>query len=315
MSDPQVSAIVCTHNRDDYLGVALDSLLEQDFRGVYEVIVVDNRSSDRTAEVVAARQPNPRLQYVYEPELGLSVARNTGARLARGSVLAYLDDDAIASSQWLRTLYDAYQQNDRLAIAGGKVTLIWANQTPPGWLSANLAGNLGAYDLGDQVCLIHSPGLTPRGVNYSLRKVFWEQVEGFNPELGRVGTRLLSNEELYMTELALRHGWQVAYLPTATVAHHIAPERLHRSWFLQRSWWQGISECTREQLTGQTGLRQLWHGGERLLRGLYRSLKYINDPAASFDNVVYAYGQVGYIFTAVQVLLWRSHWVKPFSGI
>ena len=61
MSDPQVSAIVCTHNRDGYLGAALDSLLEQDFIGAYEVIVVDNCSSDRTAEVVAARQPHPHL--------------------------------------------------------------------------------------------------------------------------------------------------------------------------------------------------------------------------------------------------------------
>lgn len=315
MSDPQVSAIVCTHNRDNYLGAALDSLLEQDFTEVYEVIVVDNRSSDRTAEVVAARQPNSRLHYVYEPELGLSVARNTGARIARGTVLAYLDDDAIASPHWLRTLYDAYQQNERLAIAGGKVTLIWANQTPPGWLSANLAGNLGAYDLGDRVRLIDCSGLTPRGVNYSLRKAFWEQIEGFTPALGRVGTRLLSNEELYMTELALKHGWQVAYLPTADVAHHIAPERLHRSWFLQRSWWQGISECTRERLTGQTGLGQLRRGGERFLRGLYRSLKYINDPAVSFDNVVYAYGQVGYIVTAVKELTLPSHRAKPSNGI
>ena len=315
MSDPQVSAIVCTHNRDGYLGAALDSLLEQDFIGAYEVIVVDNCSSDRTPEVVAARQPHPHLHYVYEPELGLSVARNTGAKLARGEVLAYLDDDAIASPHWLRTLHAAYQQNDRLAIAGGKVTLIWANQTPPIWLSANLAGNLGAYDLGDRACLIDRSGLTPRGVNYSLRKLFWQQVEGFTTELGRVGTRLLSNEELYMTELALKHGWQVAYLPTAHVAHHVAPERLCRSWFLERSWWQGISECTRERLNGQTGLGQLRCGAERFLRGLYRSLKYLNDPAVRFDNVVYAYGQVGYMVTAIQDLLTPSQRFKLLNGL
>lgn len=315
MSDPQVSAIVCTHNRDRYLGAALDSLLKQDFIGSYEVIVVDNHSSDRTSEVVAARQPHPYLHYVYEAELGLSVARNTGARLARGTVLAYLDDDAIASPQWLRTLHEAYQQNSRLAIAGGKVTLLWADQIPPRWLSPNLASNLGAYDLGDRVCFIERSGSTPRGVNYSLRKAFWEQVDGFTAELGRVGTRLLSNEELYMTELALKHGWQVAYLPAAQVAHHVAPERLSRSWFLQRSWWQGISECTRERLSGQAGLGQLQRGGERCLRGLYRSLRYMDDPAVSFDNVVYAYGQVGYLVTAIRDLLIPSHRLKLLNGL
>jgi glycosyltransferase involved in cell wall biosynthesis len=97
MSDPQISAIICTHNREEYLGAAIDSLLEQDFYS-YEVIVVDNASSDRTREIVEERLSNPRLNYVYEPVTGLSVARNTGAKEARAPILAYLDDDAVASS-------------------------------------------------------------------------------------------------------------------------------------------------------------------------------------------------------------------------
>ncbi|MBD6616123.1 glycosyltransferase family 2 protein [Komarekiella sp. 'clone 1'] len=304
MPDPQISAIICTHNRDTYLGAAIDSLLTQDFTADFEVVVVDNGSGDRTREVVEQRASDPRLKYIFEPTIGLSVARNTGARVARGDILAYLDDDAVASPGWLQVLYFAYKDNSQLAIAGGKVTLLW----PPGiqqprWISPGLAGNLGAYDLGDNIIYIEQPGLTPRGLNYSIRRSFLEEIGGFDPQLGRVGKNLLSNEELQMTELALQRSWQVAYLPEALVAHNVAPERLQRSWFLNRGWWQGISECYREQLSGKAGVAQLQRGSERFLRGLYKAVQYFSDPAERFDKLVYAYGQIGYLNAAIQGLL------------
>lgn len=307
MPNPQISAIICTHNRDTYLGAAIDSLLAQNFTAAFEIVVVDNASNDSTRDVVETRLADARLRYVYEPITGLSVARNTGAKVACSDILAYLDDDAVASPQWLQTLYDAYKSNLKLAIAGGKVTLLWApNLHPPRWLSSGLAGNLGAYDLGEQVMYVDRPSLTPRGLNYSIRRSFLDQVGGFDLNLGRVGKNLLSNEELRMTELALERGWQVAYLPDALVAHNVAPERLNRSWFLSRGWWQGISECYREQLAGRAGWGQLTRGAERLLRGLYRSLLHFSDPAQSFDNFAYAYGQIGYLKAALQGIVSKS---------
>lgn len=308
MPDTRISAIICTHNRDTYLGAAIDSLLAQDFAGDFEVVVVDNGSGDRTVQVVEQRSHNPRLKYIFEPIIGLSVARNTGARVAGGDILAYLDDDAVASDRWLHVLYSAYENNSKLAIAGGKVTLLWPqNIQQPRWLSPGLASNLGAYDLGNSTVYIDKPGLTPRGLNYSIRRRFLEEIGGFDPHLGRVGKNLLSNEELQMTELALQKGWQVAYLPEAIVAHNVAPERLNRSWFFQRSWWQGISECYREQLAGQAGLEQLLRGSERFFRGLYKAMRYFRDPAESFDNFVYAYCQIGYLNAAIQGLLSTSN--------
>lgn len=303
MPDPQISAIICTHNRDTYLGAAIDSLLAQ-FAAGFEVVVVDNNSSDRTREVVEQRLSDPRLKYVFEPILGLSVARNTGAKESRGEILAYLDDDAVACDRWLQILYSAYENNSKIAIAGGKVTLLWPQGIQqPRWLSPGLAANLGAYDLGDSIVYIEQPGLTPRGLNYSIRRSFLNEIGGFDPNLGRVGKNLLSNEELQMTELALQRGWQVAYLPDALVAHNVAPERLNRSWFLNRGWWQGISECYREQLAGKAGIGQLQRGSERFVRGLYKSLQHFRDPAERFDKFVYAYGQIGYLNAAIQGLL------------
>jgi glycosyltransferase involved in cell wall biosynthesis len=303
MSQSLISAIICTHNREQYLGLAIDSLLHADFTD-FEIIVVDNASTDGTRQVVETRLPNPKLRYIYEPVTGLSVARNTGAKNSQSPIIAYLDDDAIATPQWLRVLYSAYENHPKLAIAGGKVTLIWPEGiTPPPWLSDNLAGNLGAYNLGDQWVEIKNPGLTPRGLNYSIRRSFLEKIGGFDVNLGRVGKRLLSNEELQMTELALEQGWQVAYVPEALVAHHVAPERVNRAWFMERGWWQGISECYREQLAGRDGIVQLGRGGERIIRGLYKTIKYFDNPALRFDNFVYAYGQIGYLGAAISGLV------------
>lgn len=310
MTSLTISAIICTHNREAYLGAAIDSLLEQDAEE-FEVVVVDNASCDRTREVVEARLPHPRLKYIYESEVGLSVARNRGVRESTGEILAYLDDDAVASPQWLRILINAYESNEKLAIAGGKVTLLWPpGIAPPGWISDNMAGALGLYDLGADIVNIQQPGLTPRGLNYSIRRTFLNEIGGFDVNLGRVGTRLLSNEELQTTERALEMGWQVAYLPEALVAHNVAPERVNPAWFLKRSWWQGVSECYREQLAGRAGLRQFGAAGERIARGLYKSAKHFTDPAQRFENFLYAYSQIGYLGSALRGMIAPPAWMK-----
>lgn len=306
MSNPKIAAIICTHNREEYLGAAIDSALNQDFPEAFEVVVVDNASDDRTREITESRLGDPRLKYIYEPVLGLSVARNTGANSTQAEILAYLDDDAVASPGWLSALYRAYQEHPQLAIAGGKVTLILPpGATYPYWLSPEMSGCLGAYDLGEKQVWITQPGLTPRGLNYAIRRDFLTQIGGFDPNLGRVGKNLLSNEELLMTELALKLNWQVAYLPDALVAHNVAPERLEKAWFWRRGWWQGISEYYRDQLAGRKSMTQLRLSLERISRGLYKSVKYYRDPAQRFDNLVYAYGHLGYLQALVQ------GWLSP----
>ncbi len=302
---PLISAIICTHNREQYLGAAIDSLLTQTL-DCYEVIVVDNASTDGTAAVAKARLGDDRVRYIYESTLGLSVARNTGAQAAQGQVIAYLDDDAEASEGWLASLWEVFEANQKVAIAGGKVTLIWPpNAQPPTWLSADLSSGLGAYDLGNELLYIQQSALTPRGLNYAVRKQFLQDVGGFDTHLGRVGKNLLSNEEQQMTRQALDRDWQVAYVPKALAAHNVAPARMKPGWFLSRSWWQGISESYREQASGTTGLWQLRGGGERLIRGLYKTLKYIHNPAQRFENFAYAYGQIAYLGSVIRHLVWR----------
>ncbi|MEM1366421.1 MAG: glycosyltransferase [Cyanobacteria bacterium P01_H01_bin.15] len=310
MGTPRIAAIICTHNREQYLGAAIDTLLDQTCDH-YEVLVVDNASTDNTKQVVDVRLEHPRLRYVYESTLGLSSARNRGAVETSAPILAYLDDDAEASPQWLNVLAEAFEMQPKLGVAGGKVTLIWpAGLSAPLWLTDGLAAGLGAYDLGSEPLQITDPQLTPRGLNYAIRRQFLSEIGGFDVNLGRVGKNLLSNEELYMTELALKQGWQVQYLPTALAAHNVSLERTKQDWFMRRSWWQGVSECYREASANRTGPGQFQRGGERLLRGLYKALKFYRDPAERFGNLTYAYGQLGYLNAVLRSRIGQAQWQK-----
>jgi len=93
---PRISVVICTHNRGFYLRKAITSVLAQDMpASEYELIIIDNKSTDDTAQVVASFAA-ANVRYIHEPQLGLCFARNTGWYSAAGTYVAYLDDDAIA---------------------------------------------------------------------------------------------------------------------------------------------------------------------------------------------------------------------------
>lgn len=296
MTNLSISAVICTYNREDYLRGALDSLINQDLAN-YEIVVVDNASTDGTAEIVKSYSDNPQVKYVYEPKLGLSVARNTGVVNSTGDIVVYLDDDAVAPSHWLQTLLTVFENDPEVVIAGGKVKLILPEPYTdlPEWISEQMAGALGVYDLGNEMIPINDASFTPRGLNYGFRRSFWQEVGGFDVKFDRVGNNLLSNGDLVFTELALKMHRKVMYIPTAEVGHNVQPERLTKEWFKSRSWWQGISEYYRQQNNNVTKSKQFLDSLERIIRGSYKSIKYRHNPNIRFDNILYVYGQFGYL--------------------
>src|SRR3990172_11341947 len=104
------SAIICTHNRAEYLTKAIQSLVGQSIsKDRYEIIVVDNCSTDFTKEVVERFSSKNYIRYIYEPTLGANYARNTGWRNARGKYVAYLDDDTVACHIWLDKILEVFE--------------------------------------------------------------------------------------------------------------------------------------------------------------------------------------------------------------
>ncbi len=123
-SPTQITVIICTYNRSQSLRKTLGSIVAEDLpQSVgWEIVVVDNNSSDETRQVVEelrCRYPQ-RIRYVFEPKQGVSNARNTGIREARGEILAFIDDDETADTAWLQNL-TANLHSGEWAGAGGRV--------------------------------------------------------------------------------------------------------------------------------------------------------------------------------------------------
>jgi glycosyltransferase involved in cell wall biosynthesis len=248
---PRISAIICTHNRADYLRKALASLAEQSLLPEqFEVLVVDNASTDRTAEAAQALQGSvPNLRYVREDRLGLSWARNTGAAESRSPYLAYLDDDARADRDWLKNLLRLFETAGPACI-GGRVWLDWGKQAPE-WLprryySIYTYADHGPDDhpLGEREYLV--------GANIAFRRDALLELGGFDTNLGRKGSMLLSGEESAIVGKLRDRGHPIWYGGSALVWHAVPPSRRSRSWLWSRMFWDGASQPLIDSGTGRT---------------------------------------------------------------
>lgn len=261
---PRISAIVCTHDRAAYLAKALESLAAQTLSPAdYEIVVVDNASRDATPSVIASAAGGAApLVAVHEARRGLAHARNAGLRAARAPYVAYLDDDAVASPEWLATLLDVFErQRPTPGCAGGRVDPIWEAPRPP-WLSDALLPYLTVIDWKLEPGVLDESRYIP-GANLAFARAALEAVGGFAPELGRVGTTLLSNEEILVERRLRQRGFTCYWHPDAAVAHHVPASRLDRRWFLGRFWWQGISDAVLESLETE---RPAWRRVARAVR-------------------------------------------------
>src|SRR6476646_5236422 len=134
------SAIVCTYNRRDRLLDSVQALVEQDLPPTdYEIIVVDNNSTDGTSDVIAecfGGVPNVRL--IREEKQGVAPARNAGARVARSPIAAYTDDDALVPKGWLRRIVELFHTLDPVpGVIGGDMEPVFDGERPS-WLTDEL---------------------------------------------------------------------------------------------------------------------------------------------------------------------------------
>jgi glucosyl-dolichyl phosphate glucuronosyltransferase len=238
----QISAIICTFNRALYLRKAIQSLIEQTLdRDRYEIIVVDNRSTDETKKIVTEEFANiVNLRYIYDPIQGLSQARNTGWQNAKGEYIAFLDDDAIAYPQWLEKIIESFETvKPQPGAVGGKIEAIW--EAPrPNWLSDRLARGLTILDWSPTATVLDSDRWLA-GANVSYPKQLLEAMGGFDVNLGRKGKKLLSCEESLLHDRIKNEDYNLYYHPDVAVKHHIPASRLVKEWHLKRQYWNGRS--------------------------------------------------------------------------
>ncbi len=232
------TVILCTYNRCGDLARALESIATSQVASsvTWEVLIVDNNSTDETRNVVEGfcqRYPG-RFRYCFEPKQGLSYARNAGIANSRGEVLVFTDDDVIVEPTWLQNLTLA-SRNSEWAGAGGR-TLPAEKFTPPPWLPNNLSdwgGIFCAYfDLGDNAGELHR---APYGANMAFRRSMFAKYGGFRTDLGRNPGDKIGNEDTEFGRRLLAAGERLRYEPSAIVYHPVPQGRLTQEFFY--SWW------------------------------------------------------------------------------
>jgi glycosyltransferase involved in cell wall biosynthesis len=240
--NPQISAIVCTYSNAALLRHTLDSLIKQTLPPQeYEIIVVDNNSTDNTKEVVLEfqEQCSHQIHYVLETTQGLSAARNTGIQHSSGPIISFIDDDAEAAPDWLAAMVEAFRQNPDAWGVGGNIFAIW-DAKRPAWLTDDFLPDLTIIDRGPDKLKLTRMQIVA-GVNCSFRREVFAEIGDFPTDLGRVGKSLLAGEE---AELCLRihlQGKSMYNIPDVVVYHHVTPGRMTRSYFRRRCYLSGLS--------------------------------------------------------------------------
>jgi glycosyltransferase involved in cell wall biosynthesis len=241
------SVVIPTFNRADDLRATLDSLAGQRTSAAWEVIVVDNNSTDGTRAVVEDaknRFPAP-LHYVFEREQGRSAALNTGIGAASGSIIVTTDDDVRVAEDWLDRAAEALVECD-CDYVGGKVLPLWGSARPA-WIPDHGGRQwavIALLDYGDEpIPFFRFAHRVPLGVNMAFRRHAFDRAGLWDTSVGRKKGTLLGQEVREWMMRARAAGLRGFYTPRTVVRHVIQRDRLNKRYFRRWYYWNGVSRA------------------------------------------------------------------------
>lgn len=262
------SVIICCYTLDRYRDVleAVHSALDQTQPSLDVIVVVDHNTElyarlkkDLPASVTLTLNDGVK---------GLSAGRNIGAQAAKGEVLAFLDDDAVAEREWLENLIAPFVDPQVMAV-GGRAVPFWVQGEESQWLPNELLWILGCSYEGMPIG--EGQVRNVMGCNMAIRADMLSRVGFFNTELGRTGMSGAAEEtEISMRLTDLSDGARIAYQSSALVHHKVPPSRLTLRYLLLRSWDEGRSKAILQKTHVRRG--KLRVEGTYLRRLLFRSV-------------------------------------------
>jgi cellulose synthase/poly-beta-1,6-N-acetylglucosamine synthase-like glycosyltransferase len=230
------SIALATRNRAHVLGLTLASLARLDSRGLrWELVVVDNGSTDQTKSVVRSFASVLPLRYVYEPRLGKSNALNRVAQELRGRLVCFTDDDIIFPPDWMRHAVARADRHPDFGVLAGPVRPVWTRSSRAAFLRHPYATQ--AYSICDRGGHPHEypPQSWPPGANTIYRRELLPPGP-FDPAMGPVGTaRLIGNDTTLAKQIVAR-GARILYVPDIRVRHIIQPSQMTSAFLWRRAY-------------------------------------------------------------------------------
>jgi glycosyltransferase involved in cell wall biosynthesis len=224
-----ISVVMTTFNRCTLLRQALKNLLNQDSRPHYEVIIVDNNSTDQTRQTIESfiQRGYSHLRYIFEPRQGISCGRNTGVTHARAPIIAFTDDDVRVATNWLVKIKTTFDEHPEVDFVGGKILPSWPHE-PPSWLSEDHWWPLALLDAGNDSFYVTAtnPMVLPTANAAFRREAFCR--------VGLFSTAFSVSEDHELILRLWREGRQGLYEPTIIVTADVQAARMvksyHRRW-------------------------------------------------------------------------------------
>ncbi len=236
-----ITVAICTRNRSASLARTLRSLERVEPIGhAWELLVVDNGSTDDTQGVIAAFAGRLPIRSETEPAPGLANARNTATASALGKYMVCTDDDVTIGPNWLQAYADAFERWPDAALFGGRIIPVLLEPVTPWFRSVAplLGGPLAIRDFGEAPLAFKAHGdMIPYGANFAIRTEIARQFP-YDPELGP-GKRF-SGEETTCFLAMLASGHAGMWVPAAYVEHMIGPERQSASYIAQ--WYEMLGK-------------------------------------------------------------------------
>lgn len=256
---PLITVAICTRNRAAFLQKAVRSVLPQ-MNGCSEILIVDNGSTDDTAKIAAEfAAADAHVKFFIEPQTGLSRARNLALRQALGDWMIFLDDDAEVEPGWLAAYENFFSNLPAVKIAGvGGAVIPCCEIPPPKWMKAS-----GKLELGSKAfCL--PPGGDLWECNCAWRRDAVLQAGGFDTRLGHQGEVAGYREGADLNVRLQNAGYEICWLPGATVRHFTHASRLNLKWVLHASFHSGRTTAI-QRLKARTGCNRLLYAVGRVL--------------------------------------------------
>jgi glycosyltransferase involved in cell wall biosynthesis len=219
-----LTIIIPTYNRGDILRETLDSLSRLDTPDIsYEVIVVDNNSSDHTKEVVESFFDKIPIRYLFEVKQGKNYAVNSAIENSQGDVLVFIDDDVTVETDYLKKILRSIEKYKSTNIFGGKILTKWPVSTPP-WVhysSKNFPYLFCDHNLGSEV-VSYSEAPLPGGANFWVRKSLLVKYGArFNEKVGPSGNKRVAGSETEFLRRMYSKGEKILYIPDVIVHHRV----------------------------------------------------------------------------------------------
>jgi len=224
MLNPLISVVVCTYNREKFIGNCLECLKKQSINySKFEVLIIDNNSKDNSGTIInefIINNPELPFYYYFEQNQGLSFARNRGIKESKGTWITYIDDDAEAEPNFLEEIEKAILKYDNAVGFGGKIIPKYSESNEPIWMSNYIYGYVGSIDLGNTERKFEGKMKFPIGCNMTYSKLILNKVNRFNTDL-----KARSDDKYIYNNIKLISD-KVYYIPSMVVNHNIDNDRL-----------------------------------------------------------------------------------------